>query len=169
MSGLSDARLRQILLGSLPGANEVGATGNTKPIEVQIPTAGRHRIYLWTTTPDQSTTGRPSDEHKAQIILPGTARGSRQILLNGDMTTALLGYSPVFGVFTAWQVERHLDSGYSANLQFKEGLLANGAAFGWAVGAPRRTQSGPEVRVAFHPVHLRHFLRLLRDADAAGP
>ena len=27
------------------------------------------------------------------------------------MTTALLGYSPVFGVFTAWQVERLADGG----------------------------------------------------------
>ena len=84
----------------------------------------------------------------------------------GDITTALLGYSPVYGVFTAWQAERHANSSYSKNLQFQEELLVNAAAFGWAVGAPRQTNAGPEVRVSFHPVHLAHYLRVLRDADA---
>jgi len=172
MPKLSDARLRQLVLRSLPAASEVGTARHTKPMIVEVPPVGLHRIYLWTTTPDQSARGRrPADEHKAQITLPGTPRGSRQILLHRDMTTALLGYSPVFGVFSAWQVERHLDSAWSANLQFKEALLANAAAFGWAVGEPRNTfgrNAGPEVRVAFHPVHLAHYLQVLRDADAGG-
>lgn len=171
MPGLSDQRLRQIVLRSLPGASESGTTGHTKPIVLEMPGMGSIRIYLWTTTPDQSEDSRPADEHKAQIILPGTERRSRQHLSYGDMTTALLGYSPVFGVFSAWQVERHQDSGYSANLQFKEGLLANAAAFGWAVGEPRNTRgtnAGAEVRVAFHPVHLGHYLQVLREADASA-
>lgn len=166
MPALSDNRLRQIVLRSLPGAREVSQWGHTKPIVLEVPNLGSVRIYLWTTTPDRSVAGRPPGEHKAQIILPGTARTSRQQLRVGDMTTALLGYSPVFGVFTAWQAELHRDSGYSKNLQFREELLANAAAFGWAVGDPRQTESGPEVRVSFHPVHLSHYLQVLRDADA---
>jgi putative restriction endonuclease len=168
MPALSDYRLRQLLLRSLPGAREAGTGANTKPILLEVPGMGLTRIYLWTTTPDRSTAGRPVGEHKAQIILPGTARGSRQHLLTGDITTALLGYSPVFGIFTAWQAERHSDSGYSKNLQFQEELMANAVAFGWAVGATRFTDAGPEVRVAFHPVHLYHYLRVLRDADASS-
>lgn len=168
MPALSDNRLRQIVLRSLPGAREISQSGHTKPIVLDVPSLGAVRLYLWTTTPDRSVAGRPPGEHKAQIILPGTARGSRQYLSVGDMTTALLGYSPVFGVFTAWQAELHRESGYSKNLQFREELLANAAAFGWAVGDPRQTDAGAEVRVSFHPVHLAHYVRVLREADANG-
>jgi putative restriction endonuclease len=166
MPALSDIRLRQLILSSLPGSREIGAGTSTKPILLEVPSLGAIRIYLWTTTPDRSAVGRPAGEHKAQIILPGTGRGCRQHLLTGDITTALLGYSPVFGIFSAWQAEKHQNSGYSKNLQFQEELLVNAVAFGWAVGVPRLTDAGPEVRVAFHPVHLEHYLRVLRDADA---
>jgi|SRR5438046_1932233 len=111
MPALSDSRLRAILLGALPGATVDHDRGHMKPIILKIRGIGRIRIYLWTTTPDASVQGRPAGEHKAQIILPGSPRGSRQHLSLVDMPTALLGYSPIFGVFTAWQAELHSDSG----------------------------------------------------------
>lgn len=122
MPALSDTRLRSLLLAALPGAQVVHDPGHTKPIILDVPDFGRTRIYLWTTTPDASAQGRPAGENKAQIILPGTPKGSRQHLELAEFPTALLGYSPVFGVFTAWQAEIHVNSAYSKNLQFRAEL-----------------------------------------------
>jgi len=166
MPALSDHRLRAVLLGALPGATVVTDLGHTKPIIVSFPNSGPFRIYLWTTTPDASAQGRPAGEHKAQIILPGTSRGSTQRLNLEAMPTALLGYSPLFSVFTAWDASLHFESGYSKNLQFREDLLENCLVSGWAVGDLRRTDNGPEVRVAVHPLHLPRYLQVMAEADA---
>lgn len=165
MPALSDHRLRSVLLGALPGASVVTDLGHTKPIIVTFPGIGPFRIYLWTTTPDASVQGRPIGEHKAQIILPGTPRGSVQHLNLADMPTALLGYSPIFGVFTAWDATLHFESSYSKNLQFREELLEACLADGWAVGEIRQTRNGPEVRVAVHPLHLSRYLQAMALAD----
>jgi putative restriction endonuclease len=165
MPALSDYRLRSVLLGALPGAQIVTDAGHTKPIILSLPNAGPYRIYLWTTTPDASAQGRPAGEHKAQIILPGTERGSTQRLNLAGMPTALLGYSPLFSVFTAWDANLHFESGYSKNLQFREELLEACLSSGWAVGDLRRTDNGPEVRVAVHPLHLPRYLAVMAEAD----
>lgn len=166
MPALSDHRLRAVLLSALQGAAVVNDLGHTKPIIVSLPGAGVFRIYLWTTTPDASAQGRPAGEHKAQVILPGTPRGSTQRLDLKEMPTAMLGYSPLFGVFTAWEARLHSESGYSKNLQFKEEPLEECLVSGWAVSAPRRTDNGLEVRVAVHPLHLGLYLRTMAEADA---
>lgn len=80
--------------------------------------------------------------------------------------TFLLGFSPLYGVFTSWEARLHQDSGYSKNLQIKEDLLEEGSAEGWAIAAPRRTEEGAEVRAAIHPAHLRRFLEVSIKADA---
>ena len=166
MPALSDYRLCSVLLGALPGAQIVTDASHTKPIILSLPNAGPYRIYLWTTTPDASVQGRPVGEHKAQIILPGTARGSTQHLNLAEMPTALLGYSPLYSVFTAWDANLHFESGYSKNLQFREELLEACLVSGWAVGDLRRTDNGPEVRVAVHPLHLPRYLAAMAEADA---
>jgi putative restriction endonuclease len=81
------------------------------------------------------------------------------------MPTALLGYSPLFSVFTAWDAGLHYESGYSKNLQFREDLLENCLVTGWAVGDVRRTDNGPEVRMAVHPLHLTRYIRAMAEAD----
>lgn len=167
MPALPEHRLHSVLLGALPTATVVTDLGHTKPIIVSLPDTGPFRIYLWTTTPDASAQGRPVGEHKAQIILPGTPRGSTQRFNLAGMPTALLGYSPLFSVFTAWDASLHFKSGYSKNLQFKEELLEDCLVSGWAVGDPRRTDNGPEVRVAVHPVHLPRYLQAMAEADAS--
>lgn len=166
MPALSDHRLRAALMSALPGAKTVTDLGHTKPIILSLPNGASYRIYLWTTTPDASVQGRPAGEHKAQIILPGTARGSIQQLNLKGFPTALLGYSPLYSVFTAWEARCHASSGYSKNLQFREELLEACLSNGWAVGEIRRTDNGPEVRVAVHPLHLGRYLSTMAEADA---
>ncbi|MBA4147608.1 MAG: HNH endonuclease [Verrucomicrobia bacterium] len=166
MPALSDHRLRAVLLSALPGATVITDLGHTKPMILSLPNSEPFRIYLWTTTPDASAQGRPAGEHKAQIILPGTVRGSTQRLNLEGMPTALLGYSPLFSVFTAWDASLHFESGYSKNLQFREELLEACLVSGWAVGDLRRTDNGPEVRVAVHPLHLPRYLLAMAEADS---
>ena len=132
---------------------------------MDIPNLGRVRFYVWTTTPDQSVSGRPPGEHKSQIIIPGTRRGERQTFQIGNIPTFILGYSPLFSVFTIWQTELHQNAGYSKNLQIREESLLEGSRSGWAIVRPRRTQQGPEVRAVIHPSHLARFLELSIQAD----
>ena len=67
-------------MAALPGAILEPSTVAPKPALLRVPDIGRIRVYLWTTTPDQSTSGRPEGEHKSQMIIPGTQRGSVQHL-----------------------------------------------------------------------------------------
>lgn len=168
MAQLSSQRLTQLLLSALAGAREEPSPNAPKPIILNVPNLGRIRFYLWTTTPDASRTGRPQGEHKSQIIIPGTARGTAQHLDLGDIPTFILGYSPFYGVFIAWEAARHQDSGYSKNLQVKADLLEEANLTGWAIAEPRRTDNGEEVRASIHPSHLARFLRLSIEADAQG-
>jgi putative restriction endonuclease len=168
MAQLSSERLTMLLLSALSGARQERSPNPPKPTILDIPDLGRIRFYLWTTTPDQSSSGRPLGEHKSQIIIPGTPRGSRQHLDLGDIPTFILGYSPFYGVFIAWQADRHQDSAYSKNLQVQADLLEEASTTGWAIDEPRRTDSGPEVRAAIHPSHLVRFLHLSIEADALG-
>jgi putative restriction endonuclease len=84
----------------------------------------------------------------------------------GDVPTFLLGFSPLFGVFTSWEPCRHQDSGYSSNLQIKERLLEEASRDGWSVDNPRETKLGQEVRAAIHPAHLKRFIIASIKADA---
>lgn len=168
MATLSSERLLQFLLASLPGARSLPSQTAPKPALLDVPDIGRVRIYLWTTTPDESEQGRPEGEHKSQIIIPGSARGSRQRLDLDATPTFVMGYSPLYGVFTIWEAVRHQGASYSKNIQVSSLLLEAASRDGWAIDAPRRTQLGPEVRAAIHPSHLARFLLLSVRADERG-
>lgn len=168
MAQLSSDRLTKLLISALPGARAEPSPNAPKPVILDVPNLGRIRFYVWTTTPDASRSGRPLGEHKSQIIIPGTNRGSKQHLELDELPTFLLGYSPFYGVFVAWEAKRHQDSGYSKNLQVKADLLEQASISGWAIDAPRRTDAGQEVRAAIYPSHLKRFLSLSIEADALG-
>jgi putative restriction endonuclease len=166
MATLSSDRLLHLLLVALPGSTRLPSPHAPKPVLLQVPNIGRVRIYLWTTTPDESEQGRPEGEHKSQIIIPGTPRGSRQHLDINGTPTFVMGYSPLFGVFIIWEAARHQDGAYSKNIQVKADLLQEATEDGWAIDTPRRTRLGLEVRAAIHPSHLHRFLKLSIEADA---
>ena len=168
MAHLSGGTLTRILLAAFPGAAAIDTEHAPKPILLSVPELGAVRIYLWTITPDKSARGRPEGEHKCQIIIPQLGRGARQHFILDDTPTFLLGFSPVFGVFVLWQVELHQDAAYSKNLQVTEDLLQDAASLGWAIADPRRTDRGPEVRCAVHPIHLARLLASSLRADVRG-
>lgn len=165
---LSSETLTRILIAALPGAALVDREHAPKPIVLRDPGLGEIRIYLWTITPDKSARGRPEGEHKSQIIIPQLGRGARQHFILDNSPAFLLGFSPVFGVFVLWQVELHQDAAYSKNLQVTEDQLQDAASLGWAIADPRRTDRGPEVRCAVHPIHLPRLLAASLQADIRG-
>jgi putative restriction endonuclease len=148
---------------ALPNGSTIQSpVDETHPALVTVPGIGQLRAYLWTIT---HSTGRSmSDEFKIQITLPGQS-GSGQLDFTPPHMTLLLGYSPDFGVFTAWEANLHRQFGASPNVQVKEGLLAEARDSGWAVASPRRVREGREVRVAFSPANFGHFLSVNKEAD----
>ena len=159
-----------ILFGKLRSALPHAARFDTPtdaihPALVTIPGFGRARIYLWTVTADRSTPGaRPPGEYKIQLILPTQGREQRGRFEFDDGYTALLGYSPDYGVFVGWEAWMYTDFAYSRNVQVREELLREASTAGWSVAPPRR-QPADEVRVAFTPGNLVRFLRASREAD----
>src|SRR6266508_684496 len=168
MPALSNETLFAKLRAALPaGSRFETPAGTIHPAVALVPGFGRTRFYLWTVTPDRSTPGaRPPGEFKIQLIIDGQERGARANLNTDGAYAVLLGYSPDYGVFVGWEARHYQNFAYSANVQVREDLLAEGRASGWAVAPPRRSQNELEVRVAFTPGNLPHFLRSSRQADA---
>lgn len=166
MPSLTDLALYTKLRSTLPENSRFETPPKAiHPAVVVIPGLGRARIYLWTVTADRSAPGaRPPGEYKIQLILPAQGRHRRGGLDLEGAFVALLGYSPDFGVFVGWEARLYRDFAYSANVQTREELLEEARDSGWAV-APPRPQKEDEVRVAFTPGNLHHYLRTSRNAD----
>lgn len=166
MPALTGSVLRAKLKASLPPqARFLSGPDETHPAIVQIPGLGQVRFYLWTVTHVQSS-DRPLDEYKIQLILPGQSRRARgKLTIDAAGRTFLLGYSPDFGVFVAWEARLHTTFAFSAAVQVKEDLLEEARAFGWAVANPRTVTGGDEIRAAFSPGNLLHYLKTSRKAD----
>ena len=94
---------------------------STMPLLVDLtPVKLRLRVYLWNGTNPPG--GRPLDEYKFQIIMPGQQPRERGRLDYSD------GRSPIIGalmrdecddVFAFWDAYKHEDFGYSSNMQVK--------------------------------------------------
>lgn len=165
MATLSSPRLMDLLVAALPGSKVQNLDSQPKPAVLNVEDIGPVQIFLWTTTPDKSEQGRPAGEHKSQIIIHGSTKGSVQHFDFAVAPTFILGYSPTFGVFVGWEARLHQHAAYSKNLQVRDDLLDEASRDGWAVAEPRKTQNGPEVRVAFHPSHLKRYLQASITAD----
>lgn len=167
MPSLSNATLFRRLRAALPATTVFHTPENViHPALFSIVGIGRIRAYLFTVTPDRSAPGaRPAGEFKIQLIVEGQARGARAALEMVDAYTVLLGYSPDFGVFVAWEAKLHTSFAFSANVQVREPLLIEARDSGWAIAEPRPMKGALEVRAAFTPGNLVIFLRASREAD----
>lgn len=82
------------------------------------------RCAAYTYTITRQLRGRPQDEYKIQVIIPGASRGTRQRLDTPDGRYPLLvGYSPEFRVFALWDATLYADFAYSRNVQVREMTL----------------------------------------------
>jgi len=164
---LSNDSLYRRLRVALSEGTEFHTPANAiHPAEFSVPGFGNVRAYLFTVTPDRSAPGaRPPGEFKIQLIIEGQTRGERGALELRDAYTALLGFSPDFGVFVGWEARLYSTFGYSANVQVREPLLVEARNNGWAVAQPRPIRGSTEVRVAFAAGNLLLYLRASRQAD----
>lgn len=166
--------LRAKLAGALPeGTHFETGVEEVHPAIAVVHRFGRARLYLWTLTADRSAEGRPAGEHKIQLMLPDQPKGEgarASLEIGAGAYTALLGYSADFGVFVGWEAPLYQDVAYSPNVQCREELLLEARSTGWAVAPPRMLKRTPaeEVRVAFTPGNLFHYLRTSRSADNDG-
>jgi putative restriction endonuclease len=170
MPALPQHVLKAKLAAALPAATTFRTGDETRPALATIPGFGKARFYLWTVTHVESS-DRPADEFKIQLILPGQARGDRGDLELEAVPTFLLGYSPDFGVFVAWEARFHADFSYSKAVQVQENLLSEARRAGWAVASPRTMRGSggdEEVRVACTSGNLLHLMQQFRQADASG-
>lgn len=166
MAALPNTSLYRRLRAALPEGTEFHTPENAiRPAEFTIPGFGNVRAYLFTVTRDRSEAGRPPDEFKIQLIIEGQARSARGSLNLRDGYTALLGFSPDFGVFVGWEARLYLNFAYSANVQVREPLLMEARNNGWAIAAPRSMKGSTEVRIAFSAGNLLPYLRACREAD----
>jgi putative restriction endonuclease len=170
MPALPQRVLKAKLAAALPAGTTFRTGDETRPALATIPDYGTARFYLWTVTHVESS-DRPADEFKIQLILPGQARGDRGDLELDVVPTFLLGYSPDFGVFVAWEARFHADFSYSKAVQVQESLLSEARKTGWAVGSPRRMRGSDgdeEVRVACTSGNLLHLMRQFDRTNAGA-
>ena len=169
MPALPNGVLRAKLAGALPeGSSFTSGPEDVHPALANVTGFGRARFYVWTVTADRSVSGRPAGEFKIQLILPNQSRQARASLEIEGPYTVLLGYSPDDGVFVGWEAPLYRRFAYSRNVQCREELLREARSTGWGVAEPRRVSGAEEVRVAFTPGNLLHYLRTSRAADAEG-
>jgi putative restriction endonuclease len=167
MPALSNEVLWSKLWSGLPAGSQArSAQFVVRPALMVVPSLGIVRVYLWTLTEDRSKHGaRPAGEFKIQLIVENQAPGEHATLVLSNHPTALLGYSPDFGVFVGWEARLYTNFAYSANVQVREELLVQARDEGWAVAPPRTSQGQEEVRVAFVSAHLPLFLATSAEAD----
>lgn len=120
---LSNAELHQVFLDSLGQAVEHHSDIGEKPLIVKlaIPYNTTIKAYIFNCTNPPGA--RQAGEFKSQLILPGQQRGERgNFILEHGVKTLLVGFASVTGsiedgVFVLWEIKKHLDFAYSANIQ----------------------------------------------------
>ena len=100
------------------------------------------RIFIWNLTPGGPPTVRSATEYRIQV----TGIGSSLDLPQG-MDTLLLGWSEDYGVFAAFEVQRHTRFGASPSIQIDQKYLLSSQEFGISFG----TRANQETVVCFAP------------------
>ena len=93
---------------------------SAKPLEIdlggQLPV--RIRVYMFNAT--RPPGGRPTGEHKVQLIVPGQRRGERGSFDHGDDRVVLLvGYVAEEDVYVLWDAGLYANFAWSRNVQVK--------------------------------------------------
>ena len=115
--------LHRALLDSLSPYVEEHSDISQKPLLVKMkaPYNLRLKIYLYNCTNPPGA--RQAGECKSQIILPGQQRGQRgRFVEEPGVVTLLMGLASITddiedGVFVIWELKKHMEFAYSANVQ----------------------------------------------------
>lgn len=82
------------------------------------PLPDRLRIYIFNAT--NPAGGRPTPEHKIQLMVPGQRRDQRgNFDFSGGHHVLVVGYTEDYDVFILWDAELHKDFAFSKNAQVR--------------------------------------------------
>lgn len=155
MALLPKEKLHEKLIAAI-GTDVVlsASTDSAGELEVELlpPLPGRVRIYVYNATNPPG--GRPTPEHKIQLILRGQRRGERADFNESGVDLVLLcGYVGEHDIFVLWDASLHRNFSHSKNLQVKtENVIA--AAAGTRVRQERRLATGSEIVICAPPSQL---------------
>ena len=122
---LSKMELNELFIEALGKSVQWHSGINTFPLECDIGTVtiSKFRVYLYTVTRQHG--GRPQDEYKIQVILPGQKSHTKMSLDASNGRYPILGgLSRDFGAFVFWDASLYSGFSYSRNMQVKEKTLA---------------------------------------------
>lgn len=113
-------------------------------LELRSPLPNSVRVYIYNATNPPG--GRPTPEHKIQLILTGHKKGERANFDWSGVDIALLcGYVVERDVFVFWDASLHIDFPHSKNLQVRTANVLSAAASGVLVSQDRSLRTGTEV------------------------
>ena len=126
---VSLTELNRRFVQALGSRVSAAAALDRKPLELDLaaPLPPRVRVYLFNAT--RPPGGRPTGEHKVQLIMPGQKRGERGRFDHSDGRVVLLaGYAAEEDVFVLWDAGLYPDFAWSRNVQVKAETLIEAAA-----------------------------------------
>ena len=126
---VTQGELHRRFVSALAGRVQGTPSLDRKPLELDLtpPLPNRVRVYLFNAT--RPPGGRPTGEHKVQLIMPGQKRGERGRFDQSDGRIVLLaGYAAEEDVFVLWDAGLYSDFAWSRNVQVKAETLIEAAA-----------------------------------------
>ena len=158
----SKQELHETFLSALDPYVEQNSPVDEVPLEVDLvsPLPPKVRVYMYNVTSPPG--GRPTDEHKSQLIVPGQKRGESASFDQSEGRIVLLvGYSTEFEVFVLWDAGLYVDFGYSRNVQVKGETIYQAVA-GELGRQTRHLHSGTEEVVTSNASNLKEAILLDR-------
>ncbi len=164
----STTTLHQAFLDALTPYVEAHSSIEEKPLFVQLkaPYNLRLKVYLFNCTNPPGA--RQAGECKSQLILPGQARGQRgHFELDPNSVTILAGLASITelledAVFVIWELKKHVDFAYSANVQVSLSTLLR--AYSDPMFAMKKRGNGEWIVVS-RPNHLAEAIKKRIDLD----
>ncbi|HZR00548.1 MAG TPA: hypothetical protein VFC93_17245 [Chloroflexota bacterium] len=127
MPAVPKAALHQKILVALGDLVRTHDDLDKIPFVVRLTSDVGLSVFAFTLTPSKSATGRPTGEHKAQLIVPGQKRGAGEkgrLLVAPYSAPVIAAWSPQYDVFVLWDGYAHEEFAYSKNMQVKDTALS---------------------------------------------
>ena len=170
-SRLSSEELDEQLIAAVGPAAVVSVSHDAAGelvVELLPPLPHRVRVYVYNATNPPG--GRPTAEHKIQLMVAGQRKGERANFDWSDVDLVLLcGYASECDVFVFWDASLHRDFAHSTNLQVKTANVESAAATGSIQRQNRRLQTGPEVVICVPRRLVPTAIEERASTNASGP
>jgi hypothetical protein len=145
MARLSVAELNARFLAALGDLVERADPEAASPLTLEAlpPLPSALRVYVFNSTNPPG--GRPTPEHKIQLMVPGQGRQARgNFDTSGDRAVVVAGYVEKFDVFVLWDAYLHRDFAFSKNAQVRTATVESAVGNGAIATQERQLKLGTE-------------------------